>query len=197
MVVDFGNAAIFSFFISKTLSSIPIRDKILLLCSLFHRYIHRELVVKDVVPPSCLPIYLLDWVDVNSNLCVYTAMQRLKFPHAHLVADGWYLDCSRGFVPDVEQGLYNILVGSAPEVIEFKEEPEEDIPAPLSIEKEVVPVKGKGKGRKLVPHSSSQVSTCSLHQGIRSTQCSCHYRSWQSKRHSFGPCPPSRSSSFS
>ena len=98
--------------------------------------------MKDVVLTSCLPTYLLDWVDVNSNLCVYTAMQRLKFPHVHLVAGGWYLDCSRGFVPDVEQGLYNILVGSAPEVIEVEEEPEENIPAPPSIEKEVVPVKG-------------------------------------------------------
>ena len=102
---------------------------------------------------------LLDWVDDNSNLCVYTAMQIAKFPHAHLVAGGWYLDCSRGFVPEVEESLYNSLVDTAPEVIEFEEEPEEETPVPQPIEKDVVPVKAKGKGRKLVPHASSQVST--------------------------------------
>ena len=59
-------------------------------------YIHRELIVKNVLPPLCLPTFLLDWVDINSNICVYTAMQVQKFPHAHLLADGWYLDCSRG-----------------------------------------------------------------------------------------------------
>jgi hypothetical protein len=55
--------------------------------------------VKNALPPLCLPGFLLDWVDVNSNICVYTAMQIAKFPHVHLVADGWYLDCSHGFVP--------------------------------------------------------------------------------------------------
>jgi hypothetical protein len=36
------------------------------------------------------------------------------------------------------------------------------MPAPQSIEKDVAPVKGKGKGRKLVPLASSQVSTRSF-----------------------------------
>ena len=89
--------------------------------------------MNNVLPSSSLSGFLSDWVDVDSKLCVYIAMQVQKFPHAHLVADGWYLDCSRGFVPDVERGLYNILVGSAPEVIEFEEEPEEHIPAPQPI----------------------------------------------------------------
>ena len=46
-------------------------------------------------------------------------------------------------------------------MIEFEEEPEEDTSTPLSIEKDVAPVKHKGKGRKFVPHVFSQVSTCS------------------------------------
>ena len=117
--------------------------------------------MKNVLPPSGLPTFLQDWMDVHSDLCVYTAMQLAKFPPVHLVAGGWYLDCSRGFVPDVEESLYNSLVTSAPEVIELEEEPEEENPAPQSIQKDVTPAKGKGKGRKLVPHASSQVSTCS------------------------------------
>ena len=53
-------------------------------------------------------------------------MQREKFPRMHLVASGWYLDCSRGFVSNVEEPLYNSLASSALEVIELDEEPEED-----------------------------------------------------------------------
>ena len=118
--------------------------------------------MKNVLSPSSLPAFLFDWVDVDSNFCVYTAMQVAKFPHVHLEVGGWYLDCSRGFVPDEEESLYNSLVSSAPEVIELEEEPEEHMPTPQSIEKDVAPVKGKGKGRKLVPLISSQVSTRSF-----------------------------------
>jgi hypothetical protein len=134
----------------------------LISCSSFPRYIHRELVVKNVLPHSALPAFIFDWVDVDSNLCVYTAMQVAKFPHVHLEGGGWYLDCSRGFVPEEEESLYTTLVSFAPEVIELEEEPEEDMPAPQSIEKDVAPVKAKGKGRKLVPLASSQVSTRSF-----------------------------------
>ena len=73
-------------------------------------------------------------------------MQVAKFPHVHLVASGWYLDCSCGFMPEVEAVFYNILISSAPEVIELEDQPEEENPAPLSNEKDVVPVKCKGQG---------------------------------------------------
>jgi hypothetical protein len=72
-------------------------------------------------------------------------------------------------VLDVEESLYNILITSAPEVIELEEKLEEEIPAPPTIEKEVAPVKAKGKGRKLVPLASSQVSTRSYKNA--SVQC--------------------------
>jgi hypothetical protein len=52
-------------------------------------------------------------------------------------------------VPDVEAVLYNTLLSSAPEVIELKEEPKEDNPAPLFNDKDVASVKGKGKNRKI------------------------------------------------
>ena len=44
----------------------------------------------------------------------------------HFVVCGWYLDCYRGFVPEIEEPLYNCLVCSTPEVIELVEELEED-----------------------------------------------------------------------
>ena len=59
-------------------------------------------------------------------------LQIPKFPHMHLVAGGWYLDCSCGFVPEVEAMLYNTLVSSTPEVTELEEEPQKDNPAPQS-----------------------------------------------------------------
>ena len=69
------------------------------------------------------------------------------------------MDCSRGFVPVVEESLYNTLVSFAPEAIELEEEPDADIPAPPSTDKDVAPAKGKGKGKKVLAHASSQVST--------------------------------------
>ena len=85
-------------------------------------------------------------------------MQITKFPRAHLVAGGWYLDCSRGFVPKSEEPLYNNLVSSVLEVNKLEEESEKDeIPPPPTIVKEVG--SAKGKDRKLVPLASSQVST--------------------------------------
>ena len=67
-----------------------------------------------------------------------------------------------GFIPEVEEVLYNSLVNSAPEVIELEEEPEEDNPAHASNDKEVASVKGKDKGRNVVARVFFQVSTRSF-----------------------------------
>jgi hypothetical protein len=84
-------------------------------------------------------------------------MQLTKFPRVYLVAGGWYLECSRGFVPEVEEPFFNSFISSVPKVIELEEEPGEDEnPAPPTIIKEVGSVKGKGKGKRV---ASSQVST--------------------------------------
>ena len=123
---------------------------------LFSRYIHRELVVKNAFPRSSLPIFLEDWVDTRYSHCVYTVLQITKFPHPHLLAGGWYLDCSRGFVPEAEESLYGSLVSSGTEVLELEEEPEEDHNPPPAIVKEIGSAKGKGKGKRV---ASSQVST--------------------------------------
>ena len=80
--------------------SFPFHGHFLTPCFPFSRYIHRELFVKNALPPLSLPAFLLDWIDVHSNLCVYTAMQVAKLPPSHLEACGWYFDCSRAFVPD-------------------------------------------------------------------------------------------------
>ena len=60
---------------------------------------------------------------------------------------GWWLVF--GFVPDVEKPFYSDLVYYALEVIELEEEPKKDEnPTPPTDEKEVVPLKGKGKGKR-------------------------------------------------
>ena len=116
--------------------------------------------MKIVLSSSSLPSFLEEWINDKSDLCVYTPMQLAKFSRMHLVAGGWYLDCSCRFVPDVEEPLYNNLVSSAPEVIELEEEPEKyENLAPPTNDKEVGPVKAKGKGKKV---ASSQVSTRSF-----------------------------------
>ena len=96
-------------------------------------------------------------------------MQLAKFPHMQLVAVGWYFDCSRGFVPDVEKSFYNSLIISTIKEIELEEEPEEDNPAPPSNENEVALVKCKGRNKKVVAHASSKVCTCSFRND--SIQC--------------------------
>ena len=116
--------------------------------------------MKNALPSSSLPSFLEEWIDDKSHLCVYTLMQLVKFPCVHLVAGGWYLDYSCGFVPDVEEPLYNCLASSIPEVFELEEELKEDEnPAPPSNDKDVASVKAKGKGKRV---SSSQVSTRSF-----------------------------------
>ena len=51
---------------------------------LFCSYIMRELVAKNALASSSLPTYLSDWVNVLSNLCMYTTTQTTKFPKSHL-----------------------------------------------------------------------------------------------------------------
>ena len=76
------------------------------------------------------------------------------------MAGSWYLNCSRGYIPDIEEPLYNNLTSFAPEVIELEEEPKEyENPAHPTNDKEVAPVKAKGKGKRV---ASNQVSTRSF-----------------------------------
>jgi hypothetical protein len=98
--------------------------------------------VKNALPSSCLPNYLLHWVDVHSDLCVYTPLQVAKFSESHLQAGGWYLDCSFGFVPPEEKPLFSSIVSSAPEEINvpFEEPDLVEVPPPP-------PKAPKGKGR--------------------------------------------------
>ena len=98
--------------------------------------------MKNALPSSCLPTFLLHWVDVHSDLCVYTPLQVAKFSEAHLQAGGWYLDCSFGFVPAEEKPLFSSIVSSAPEDINvpFEEPDIVELPPPP-------PKAPKGKGR--------------------------------------------------
>ena len=81
------------------------------------------LVAKNALASSSLPTYLSDWMNVLSNLCVYTTTQTTKFPESHLQAGGWYLDCSGGFIPREEKPFFANLVSSAPEenIVTFEE----------------------------------------------------------------------------
>ena len=116
--------------------------------------------MKNAILFLSLLSFLDNWIDDNSNLCVYTPMQLEKFSCLHLMAGGWYLDCSHGFVLDVEEPFYNSLASFALEVIKLEEEPEEyENPAPPTNHKEIAPVKAKGKGKRV---ASSQVSTRSF-----------------------------------
>lgn len=100
-------------------------------------------------------------------LCVFTAMQRAKFPQAHLEGGGWYLDCFPNYVPPQEQQLFDSLIRRAPNVVVLMEEPIDAVePVVVPNEKDVMEVKGKtkvkgkgkGKGKKAVAQSSTHVT---------------------------------------
>jgi hypothetical protein len=78
-------------------------------------------------------------------------------------------------MPKVEESHYNTLVSFAPEVIEFEEEPEDDNPAPPFNEKDVAPIKGKGRGRKVFAQASSQILICSYTKASVATLASSLY----------------------
>ena len=92
-------------------------------------------------------------------------MQIVKFHVAHLLAGGWYLECSCGYMPKEEEDLYNSLVRSAPDVCDIVEELDKDVDVePPPTESVVPPVKGKKgkkgkKDTKDAPQASSQVTT--------------------------------------
>lgn len=92
-------------------------------------YIHRELVVKKILPSLSLSSFLEDGIS-----------------RVHLVIGGWYLEYSCGFTLDVEKPLYNNLVCYGLKVIEQEEEPEKyHNPIPPNRKKKIAPVKVKGK----------------------------------------------------
>ena len=62
-------------------------------------------------------------------------------------------------MPDEEEAYYASLVNSGPNVIELDEEPDVPTTGPPSVEKDVAPVKGKGRGKKVLAHASSKVSS--------------------------------------
>ena len=98
--------------------------------------------MKNALASSCLPAFLSDWVDVNSDLCVFTSVQVAKFPQSHLQGGGWYLDCSGGFVPVEEKPLYSSLSSSDLEltIVPFEELDIVELPPPP-------PKAPKAKGR--------------------------------------------------
>ena len=115
--------------------------------------------MENALPSLCLPPFLQDWVDVNSDLCVFTVVQVAKFPESHLKAGGWYLDCSGGFVPAEEKTLYSSLGSSDPEdsIVPFEEPDIAELPPPP-------PKAPKGKGR-----AKTSATQATSHLPTRST----------------------------
>jgi len=119
----------------------------------------RELVAKNALASSFLSTYLLDWMNVFSNLCMYTTTQTTKFYELHLQSAGWYFDCSLGFVPEEEKALFASLVSSAPEenIVTFEELDIVELPPPLS-----KAPRGNDRAKKTTTQTCKLVSYCYL-----------------------------------
>lgn len=92
------------------------------------RYIYHELIPKEALSASFLPVYVEEWVLDSSPNFMYTDEHDV-YPFAHLKHAGWYLDCSKGFVPPSEVHLFTSLNAEAPADVVFHEPvvPEESV----------------------------------------------------------------------
>ena len=66
------------------------------------RYIMRELIAKPAIPSQSVPPYFGAWVQLSSDLCMYTPLQQKRYALNHLEAGSWYLDCPVGYTLDEE-----------------------------------------------------------------------------------------------
>lgn len=106
----------------------------------------RELIAKQAIPSHSIPPYFGAWVQLSSDLCMYTPIQQKRYALNHLQAGCWYLDCPAGYTPDEEVEIRHALDASsspsagAADVMDITEEDS------------VQPARGEGssskKGRK-------------------------------------------------
>jgi hypothetical protein len=88
----------------------------------------RELILKQAIPAVNLPPYFRAWLQLSSDLCMYTPVQQKRYASNHLQAGCWYLDCPGSYTPDDEVSTRESLdaVSTPPvgamEVLELEEE---------------------------------------------------------------------------
>ena len=103
------------------------------------RYVHQELLHKDVVSPAFAPIYFDTYVVPDVEDFIFIKLHLERFPLPHLKAGVRYLNCVGGFLPSPEDDLHRSLAKSAP--VSAVEDKVESSP-PVEVEKEKVE-KGK------------------------------------------------------
>ena len=99
------------------------------------RYVMRKLIAKQAIPLHSVPPYFGAWVQLSSDLCMYTPLQQRRYALNYLEAGCWYLDCSAGYTPDEEVQIRRSLDAAstppagASDVVDITEE-ESAQPAP-------------------------------------------------------------------
>ena len=96
-----------------------------LISSSFIRYIFHKLLPKGALNSAFFPAFFEEGMDDSSNNFIYTSHQVIKYPSSHLMVTGWYLDCSGGFVPTLEEALHQSLTQTTPVEMVDLEEPDE------------------------------------------------------------------------
>jgi hypothetical protein len=111
---------------------------VVLLC----RYIMRELIHKQAMPAQNLPPYFRAWLQLSSDLCMYTPVQQKRYATNHLQAGCWYLDCAASYTPDEEVSTRESLDAACSPPVGAREVME------LVEEESVQPVRGEGSSQK-------------------------------------------------
>ena len=78
-------------------------------------------------------------------------MPLLKFPHVHLLAGGWYLDYSRGFVPEVENPFTTALLALPLRCLNWKKSRKKIFPLLNPLRRMLRPSKVRARVGRLSP----------------------------------------------
>ena len=73
------------------------------------RYVMRELIAKQAIPSQSIPPYFGAWVQLSSDLWMYTPLKQKRYALNHLEAGCWYLDCPAGYTLDEEVQIKQTL----------------------------------------------------------------------------------------
>ena len=88
----------------------------------------RELIAKQAIPSQSVPPYFGAWIQLSSDLCMYTPLQQKRYTLNHLEARCWYLNCPASYTLDEEVQIRqtldsaSTLPASASDVVDITEE---------------------------------------------------------------------------
>ena len=91
--------------------------------SFCYKYVHLELIAKEVIEVFFVSAYLQLYEDDSSKVFIYSSEQVERFGSPHIRAMGWYFDCRVEYTSLGKEALFFPFTTFAPiEAVVYKEE---------------------------------------------------------------------------